>query len=1271
SLPGILASMLITQRNLKKEARELMTSLGDRAAPEVAKLADRYHETTLQVAQKLTSLDPALIDISVLRRMYALESQTNTARDFAATLPLTRAAAARNAEDASYTILLAGLLASRKEYDAAISTLEKVLDTPPLPLSLKAWQRINGRLIAASNITEYALRAQASTNDESEKAAWLDRAKIARDLLVTLIPEASSNIQLIDAKIAVAEKNYLAAQDLLDLHNRNTNNTNPEALWLTAQIAQRLRQPGNAKSALEQILAINPGESSAHVALADVELSLNRPEAALAHLLAAQKSHPDDAALRKRIADIEMRIDPTKATDPIERAIFDARRIADGTESDIADPAGGIARLSQALDELGDNARIYAEKIRLQMLSGNTEGAAETVNAAIALFPDDETLRRYHQAVASTGSVEDTVAMIMESDDPEIRKYMAIANIYFEADREADALNALAKAEAIDANNPYLLEIQFGRATRVGDIEEARKIAERAAAANADQIDGLSYRARLLILEGNNDDAIAALSQAVQRSPNNTSLWRILGNLQLKMGRSADAIGSFQRALAIRPNDIRSIMDYCSALVGLNRFEEALEVARRSESSARQNERFMGLLLALEARVGDKEGARDRREKILAARPDDITNRVALADLYITLGQREDALALIEETREKFGQSSSLVQLEARWYAEGNQMEAARRVFARDIAETPPADRAPKYVALAQFMLSRSQSSSGIIALQQAARAEPEGSHDIDLVLASTFMRFGRNAEAYDILRSLLDGGTPDPDNLIAKQAAEALIGIERFSEAEDLLAGLPDAETDLTVVLLRSRIQLKQGNGREARSMLDNAVTRWPDDYRVWLMRSEAEALVPELLNDALADIDQAITLRPDLAEAHRRKAEMLAQAGRQDEAINAYRDAVRLNPALEDLRSALLVTMVRRGLENDAIQMAEEWFELRPRDLELRSRIAELFLLGDMQNPAIDILQDALQIEKQPRLVLRLTDLLLASTPPRTADAERTLSDAKTLVATDASLLLARARLFALTNRYEAAKNDCLASFSLTEPRADTMTFWYGSMSRVFGNTQQTLGFLRTLGSQPAAADWAALFAARTMLNDPQTASTGLTELEAIAARTRNPEVRYSALRAHAGNRLANNDNEAAVALWKQALQLRPEDWQLENNIAFTLAVNLSRPEEALPYAEAAAAHAPNNPSVLDTLGTVYLVLKQPDKAIHPLKAAVQATQGTQNDAQYMVRLAQAYFEAGDRQNTQDLLVQIQALLDQGRKLDDGYTTILQNVREGLSQG
>ncbi|MCC7389011.1 MAG: tetratricopeptide repeat protein [Phycisphaerales bacterium] len=1271
SKPGTLASMLRTQDTMRAEMRATVMRLADRAPPELEKIRDGYQAETRGYAANLAALPPAEVDLAVLRRLFALEGQTNTKGDFESTLPLVESAAAREPDDLQLALLLGEVLAARHEYDRAISVLQGVLSTPRLPLGLRGWERLQSLRVAAFHTADYSLRARAGAEDPAVAASWLARAKEGRALLAQFFAEQSGPLQIIDAKLAVAEEDFATAQKLLSEYNMATGNQDREALWLSAQVAKRLRQWGNAKSTLEALLALNATDSAAHVALADVELSLNRPDAAMTHLQAALKNHPDDEQLANRIAELGQIIDPSKASDPVMRAVYQARLTADGSESQIADPAGAVDGLTLAIEELGDDPRLYAEKTRLQMTMDDAASAAETVSAGLAKFPDDPTLQRYQRGVTGAGSVDALIEMIRESDASEISKLVDIYGAYRNAGRAAEAEATLAQAEALEPDYPRLLDVLFSEAYTGKNLDRARVLAQRAQSTNADRMDGLTFRARLLMLEGKNDEALAALSQAVQRDANNASLWRLLGNLQVQQGRTSDAVSSFQRGLSIKPDDISTIIEYCGSLIRLNRMSEALEVARRSEPTARTNDRFMDLLLGLEAEVGDRTSARDRREKLLAARPNNLSNRHALVELYITLGERDKAMGLLADTREKFGQSDSLVQLEARWYADGNDLEAARKVFAERIAETPPAERMGKYIQLAQFMLGHGRTRNGIVALQQAAAAQPEGEHEVDLLLANSLMRFGRNSEGYEIVRKLIDAGVPDPAHTLKLQGAEALIAIDRLTDAESLLAGVPDADTNITAVLLRSRLQLKRGDGRAARATLDNAVSRWPSDYRVWILRAEAEATVPELREDALADLQQAITLMPALAEAHKRKAELLALMGREAEAIEAWREAVRLNPNLEELRSALLATMVQRGLETDALQMAQEWFDLRPRDIGLRSRVAELFVLGGMKHTAIQIYQDAAMIEVQPQVVLRLVDLLLGDDPPRAGDAERALSDAKTLVTTDPALLLARARVFALTNRIEAARNDCAASFRLLAPyQADRMAFWFSTLNRVFDDPQQTLIFLRGLAGEPGASEWAAMFSARVLMMSPENAAAGFAELQRVVSGSRDREVKYSGLRALAGSQYTAGEFEQAVASWKAAVELRPGDWQIENNIAYCLVADLKKPQEALPFAESAAIHAQSNPEVLDTLGVTYLALGRAEDALAPLEAAVVATRSTPQDAKYMVRLAQGRLAVGDTRGARDLVSQIQPLLDNGRELDDQYRAILEEVRTTLGE-
>ena len=63
--------------------------------------------------------------------------------------------------------------------------------------------------------------------------------------------------------------------------------------------------------------------------------------------------------------------------------------------------------------------------------------------------------------------------------------------------------------------------------------------------------------------------------------------------------------------------------------------------------------------------------------------------------------------------------------------------------------------------------------------------------------------------------------------------------------------------------------------------------------------------------------------------------------------------------------------------------------------------------------------------------------------------------------------------------------------------------------------------------------------------------------------------------------------------------------------NNIAFLL-TGLGRQEEAIDYAERAYALEPNNPSVMDTLGTTLLAAGEPERALLLLESAARQLPG-----------------------------------------------------------
>lgn len=67
------------------------------------------------------------------------------------------------------------------------------------------------------------------------------------------------------------------------------------------------------------------------------------------------------------------------------------------------------------------------------------------------------------------------------------------------------------------------------------------------------------------------------------------------------------------------------------------------------------------------------------------------------------------------------------------------------------------------------------------------------------------------------------------------------------------------------------------------------------------------------------------------------------------------------------------------------------------------------------------------------------------------------------------------------------------------------------------------------------------------------------------------------------------ADHRYDSEVEHYRRILQAKPQNVVALNNLAFTLATRVSKPSDALPFAERAAALAPQDPSVLDTAGWV----------------------------------------------------------------------------------
>ncbi len=86
------------------------------------------------------------------------------------------------------------------------------------------------------------------------------------------------------------------------------------------------------------------------------------------------------------------------------------------------------------------------------------------------------------------------------------------------------------------------------------------------------------------------------------------------------------------------------------------------------------------------------------------------------------------------------------------------------------------------------------------------------------------------------------------------------------------------------------------------------------------------------------------------------------------------------------------------------------------------------------------------------------------------------------------------------------------------------------------------------------------------------------------------------------------AAQEYDKAIERYRRLIEIEPENPQYLNNLAYALAVRKNNVQEALPLAEKAYSLAKGNPSVADTLGWIYHLSGQEDKAAKLLEEAAR---------------------------------------------------------------
>lgn len=1087
-------------------------------------------------------------------------------------------------------------LASMGRHEEAIGVFGQVVETPNMPVSIEGLILRELRLGAIRSQAESALSLWAQASGADKEPA-MERVKRFRDQLASRVAADSAAMLRVNAQIAFAERRLDDAVDALSQLRRLTGGSDPEILNMLGRALEAQDKIGAAAQQYRRLYEMEPTNVQALFKLLNLELRAGNKAEAQELILAAEKLVPGNEVIDRAKQMISVLEGAGLATDdPVMNVLNASLRMRTGANADLDKAAEYI---QAGIAQFPNDPRLYLEQITIETQAGRKDNALAMAREALKRFPEGGQFRQVEALLMFDDPVQARLQMVESLELPPIDRALARAGVFMGLNREAELEQELAAARAIDPENPMLLEMMFVRSLTKRDFATAQQLTQRAATTDADGVRGQLYQARLELAQGKSEQAAATLDRITRESEFNIPAWRLLAQAQLESGRIDESMRSFDRALSIKPDDMPTINAYINALRSLKRDGEALTLARRASLLRNADGGVNTARLELEEQIGDARFAVDQRLRRRAGDPGDRANNLALARLFIREGMRDQAGQILREMR---GAGNTpdlpLALVEARLVAATGSVRDAAELIEREIQRLPEAQRGAGFVALSDFLFERQLPTEAIAALERARPTQGE-LMPVDRRLGDYFFSVGDFDRAVESYRRVIDSGA-DRDAVVAKRLVEAHMRTGKLDDAERLLTQIESASStpDVQTMLLRAQIALDKQQPLEARRLLDRAIETDPRSALAFIKRAQLGFADDSQFAAVLRDLRQASQLQPDNLTVRRMLSQLFLRRGRVNEAIDELAQAVRTRPDNDMIRYEYIRILGEHGRPDQmlgAIQQAvtergdqaPQWFTMAG-DAMLSS--------GDSAR-AIQLFERAHAISPNPSTLARLVDANLASRPPRVQQAAQAVTGfSPSNPQEQVFAMLLRGRIEATAGNQRPALQYFAQAWQQTGESSGMTRLWFEQTRRAFGeNTRDMLAFIDQLPPQTAQGNTPAAIVQIAMLraDDPSQATSALESLAGLDSRTDDPSTLIELARIRGQIYYVSGDYPAAAEAYRSGLRFVPDDIELNNNLAYTIAKHLNQPQGALPYATKASELAPFNANVLDTLGLIYMQL------------------------------------------------------------------------------
>jgi tetratricopeptide (TPR) repeat protein len=510
----------------------------------------------------------------------------------------------------------------------------------------------------------------------------------------------------------------------------------------------------------------------------------------------------------------------------------------------------------------------------------------------------------------------------VQIDDKLAEAHWGLARAYEGMEQYLQAFEELRRTIALDANNLearvrlgnyYILAYQREQKDELRS--EAERLYQEVLAKDPNHIEGHILKGTVLFSFGKRQEAFAALTHAVELSPQRIESLMSLALFHRQMNEPAKAEEVYKRALSINDRSTLAHLEYAKFFITQNRLDLAEAEFRRAvevDPQSRDARRTLASFYLVNKQLDRAEESFKALAELDRDRPE---GRAVLADFYASVGRYDEAANLYQQ-----------------------------------IVSTSP-DYARGRHRLAELMLQRGDQAG---ALAQVEEALKKNANDRGGLILRARLRLNQDnpKEAIEDLKQVLKIEPRDQDGLYFM--AEASFRAGQMEQARIYAGDLEKFYPDyLPGKLMQVQINLAAGDAAGAQRLASELLARLektaPDarnspqllnELRAKTLTARATTYLqaqPQNTSAARADFMQARDLMPNATSSHVNLAGVALAERKADEAAQHYERALSLDAASFDALSGLTNLYATQGRFDQAHARVDQAIAARPNTASL----------------------------------------------------------------------------------------------------------------------------------------------------------------------------------------------------------------------------------------------------------------------------------------------------------------------------------------------